>query len=175
MCVSGSVLAPGCGHGQRQGGTALVEEPAAARIRVLRIGAVDGTAEVDPADQGELVLVAQRRDLDELAVRSLVRAGHRFRRRHDAAGVIDVHPLAVTVVAPVDDVLLVVVIERRAWDVLVAEAVEPLAVHLPDQRAAPRLERRRILDQAGVGPGQVLPQLAEARPGDVPRGKARTW
>src|SRR5262249_528259 len=126
-----------------QGGPSLVEKPAGAalfRVRWVMIE-VDRAAEINPACQGELVLVAQSRHLDGLAVRALVSAGYCFRRRHGAAEEVHIPPLVIAMVAPVEQVLLVIVVQWWAGDVLVVEAVEALAEHLPDQRTAPRLER----------------------------------
>jgi hypothetical protein len=52
--------------------------------------------------------------------------------------------------APFEDVLLVVIVQRRTRNILVAEAVKTLAMHLPHQRTPPRLEAPAILDEAGI-------------------------
>ena len=51
---------------------------------------IDGTAEIDPADEGEAVFVAERRDIDGAVVRRFPCAGDGVRRWHRIAGKIEI-------------------------------------------------------------------------------------
>src|SRR5262249_29284946 len=105
-------------------------------------------------------------DLDAFAVRPLVGAGNGLRRGHDAADVVNVVDVIFPLVAPFEDVLLVVIVQGRTGNILVAEAIETLAVQFPDQRAAPRLGRPGILNESRIVAWQPWRHLHILRPGD---------
>ncbi len=152
----------GARRGQRHCRAVVIAHPAeAALVGMGRIVIeVDGATQIDPAHQGQAVLVAQWGNLDLLAARSLVSPRYRFRRRHGGAGVIEVGAVAVLrrirdrVALPVQRIG--VAGDRFRREIVVAPAVGAPAENLPRQQAAARLELADVARGIGLPPTTVV-------------------
>src|SRR5262249_54093023 len=146
----------GPGVGERQCRPVVILHPTKAALLWLRrvIIQVDRTAQVDPAINGPSILVAQRSDLDLVAIGPQVGAGHRLRRRHDTARV--AHDRTLATVRRAGDRLpfqpqgIGIAWHRFDREVIVAETIRALAEDLPDQQAAPRLQRPDVARAAAI-------------------------
>ena len=131
-------------------------------IRLARVVIeIDGTAEINPADDSETVFVRERRDFDRTAIGSFVFPGHGVGRRHRRALIIKIVACAVLVrrhtLAFVNEVACARL--RFGGMIVVGEAVEALAENFPDEQAAARLHLTDVTGRIGVTPRIVTDGL----------------